>query len=62
MTNQVKFVTQKVKNMRMVNCLGKQSISNKLDRVGPVDNRLSNDYLYHFVKKREKKITKKHDT
>ena len=27
-------------------------LSGKLDRVGPVDNRPSTDYLHHFVKKR----------
>jgi hypothetical protein len=29
----------------------------ELDRVGPVDNRPSTDYLHHFVKKKNKKNT-----
>ena len=28
----------------------------KLDRLGPVDNRLSPDKLHHFVQKKQKKL------
>ena len=31
-------------------------VKNKLDGVGPVDNRPSTDKLHHFVKKQESKL------
>ena len=39
---------------------GKDQVENKLDGVGPVDNRPSPDKLHHFVKKNKKQ--KKCDT
>ena len=37
----------------------RSTFTQKLDGVGPVDNRLSTEYLYHFVQKKKKKRKKK---
>ena len=38
------------------------NLNNKLDGVGPVDNRPSTDKLHHFVKKKQKKTDMWHVT
>ena len=34
-------------------CMKKPCIKEKLDRVGPIDNRPSTEYLHQFVKKED---------